>query len=152
MIIRRYQPSDCNCLAELFYETVHAVNANDYTKEQLDAWANGMVNLEEWKRTLCEHDTVVAVEDGKIVGFGDMDRTGYLDRLYVHKDYQHQGIASAICNVLEQAVPANKIVVHASITAKPFFLSRGYNIIKKQQVVRHGISLTNMMEKRLEEA
>ena len=108
-------------MAELFYETVHAVNANDYTKEQLDAWANGMVNLEEWKRTLCEHDTVVAVEDGKIVGFGDMDRTGYLDRLYVHKDYQHQGIASAICNVLEQAVPANKLWYMPQLRQNPFF-------------------------------
>ena len=37
MQIRKYRPSDCRELAELFYDTVHTVNAGDYTKEQLDA-------------------------------------------------------------------------------------------------------------------
>lgn len=148
MIIRKYKTSDCKHLAELFYETVHAVNAKNYTKEQLDVWATGRVDLEEWDRTLSEHYTVVAVKDDRIVGFGDIDKTGYLDRLYVHKDYQNQGIASAVCNELEKSVHTDKITVHASITAKPFFLSRGYRTIKEQQVVRQGISLTNyVMEK-----
>ena len=38
MQLREYQPSDCAQMAELFYQTVHSVNAKDYTKEQLDAW------------------------------------------------------------------------------------------------------------------
>lgn len=87
MIIRKYIPSDCKYLAELFYDTVHLVNARDYTAEQLTAWATGNVNLNEWNRSFMEHITVVAVKDGIIVGFGDIDKTGYLDRLYVHKDY-----------------------------------------------------------------
>jgi len=29
MIIRKYQPSDCKELTELFYNTVHNVNAKD---------------------------------------------------------------------------------------------------------------------------
>ena len=32
----------------------------------------------------------VALENNVIVGFGDIDNTGYLDRLFVHKDYQSQ--------------------------------------------------------------
>ena len=32
MIIRNYQPSDCKELSELFYRTVHTVNAKDYTQ------------------------------------------------------------------------------------------------------------------------
>lgn len=32
---------DARAAAELFHETVHAVNARDYTSEQLDAWAPG---------------------------------------------------------------------------------------------------------------
>lgn len=92
---------------------------------------------------LMEHDTVVAVEDGIIVGFGDMDQNGYLDRLYVHKDYQGQGIATAICNALENTVDVAVITTHASITVKPFFLGRGYQVVKEQQVIRGGIELTN---------
>ncbi len=148
LVLRRYRPSDCKYLAELFYQTVHVVNARDHTKEQLDAWATGSVDLEGWDRTLSDHHTVVAVKDGGIVGFGDIDRTGYLDRLYVHKDYQRQGIGAAICDILESAVQIDKIVVHASITARPFFLSRGYRDIREQEVIRQGISLTNYVMER----
>lgn len=148
MIIRRYRSSDLRELADLFYETVHAVNGRDYTKEQLDAWATGQVDLERWERTLSAHDTAVAVEGGRIVGFGDMDRSGYLDRLFVHKDHQRRGIATALCDWLEGAVCADRYTVHASITARPFFLSRGYRVVKEQQVIRRGVFLTNyVMEK-----
>lgn len=93
---------------------------------------------------------MVAVESGTIVGFGDIDKSGYLDRLYVHKDYQKQGIASIICRKLEQSCDTDKVITHASITAKPFFEHHGYKVIKRQQVIKDGIFLTNfIMEKTL---
>ncbi len=147
MVLRKYETADCGELARLFYETVHTINAADYTKEQLDAWASENVDMEEWDRLFREHDSVIAVEGGTITGFGDMDRDGYLDRLYVHKDYQRKGIATAICDRLERAVQG-KIVTHASVTAKPFFEKRGYRVMRKQQVFRRGTALINfVMEK-----
>lgn len=147
MQLRRYKQSDCRELAELFYNTVHTVNAADYNNEQLNAWATGHVDLEAWNKSLQEHYSIVAVDNGIIVGFGDIDQTGYLDRLYVHADYQGRGIATAICNKLEQSV-SGKIVTHASVTAKLFFEKRGYKVIKEQRVERHGVFLTNfVMEK-----
>ena len=147
MEFRRYQQSDCEELTELFYNTVHTVNAKDYTKEQLNAWATGQVDLAKWDQSLQEHYSIVAVENGVIVGFGDIDKTGYLDRLFVHANYQGKGIATAICNQLEQSVQGD-ITTHASITAKPFFEKRGYRVVKQQQVERQRILLTNfVMEK-----
>ena len=85
--------------------------------------------------------------DGVIAGFGDIDETGYLDRLYVHKDYQRRGVAAALCDAMERTVPG-KIVTHASITARPFFEGRGYTVVRAQQVERQGVLLTNyVMEK-----
>ena len=147
MIIRDYQPSDCKEITELVYNTVHTVNAKDYTKEQLDVWATGQVDLEKWNQSLQEHYSIVAIENEVIVGFGDIDKTGYLDRLFVHADYQGKGIATGICNQLEQTIQGN-ITTHSSITAKPFFEKRGYRVIKEQQVERQGIFLANfIMEK-----
>lgn len=143
MEIRIYQAGDCPVLARLFYQTVHTVNARDYTQEQLDAWASGQVDLEAWNASFLSHRTLVALKDGAIVGFGDMDEGGYLDRLYVHKDFQGQGVASAICDSLEQWCTAPTIVTHASITARPFFEKRGYRVLKEQQVVRRNVKLTN---------
>lgn len=147
MIIREYEPRDCQELSELFYNTVHAVNARDYTKEQLDAWASGKVDLEQWNQSFLEHYSIVAVDGEVIVGFGDIDKTGYLDRLYVHADHQGKGVATAICDKLEQAVQG-RVVTHASITARPFFIKRGYKVIREQQVERQGVFLRNfVMEK-----
>lgn len=148
MVIRKYKESDCVEMAKLFYETVHNVNAADYNKEQLDAWATGNVDVKKWNDSFLEHYTVVAEQDNKIIGFGDIDDTGYLDRLYVHKDYQRCGVAKMMCDELEKSF--NKIVTHASITALPFFKNRGYKIIKEQTVIRNGVELTNyIMEKRV---
>ena len=148
MRLRKYETSDCEQLAELFYQTVHNVNARDYTPAQLNAWATGTIDLQEWNRSFLKNETIVAMEKEQIVGFGDMDKTGYLNRLYVHKDYQGRGIASAICDKLEQFATGKLITTHASITAKPFFIHRGYRVVKEQSVIRHGISLVNyVMEK-----
>ena len=140
MIIRKYKQSDCKELAELFYNTVHTVNAKDYTTEQLNVWATGQVDIEKWNSSLQEHYSIVAVENDVIVGFGDIDKTGYLDRLFVHKDNQRKGIATAICNQLEQFVEGN-ITTHASITARPFFEKRGYKVVMEQQAERRGVFL-----------
>lgn len=151
MQIRGYRLGDCEEMATLFYNTVHTVNAKDYPSEQLDVWATGQVDLEQWDRSFQEHISLVAVEDGVIVGFGDMDETGYLDRLYVHADYQGRGIATAICDRLESEI-SGTITTHASITARPFFEARGYRVIKEQQVERQGIFLKNfVMEKSSEQ-
>ncbi|MDO4293140.1 MAG: GNAT family N-acetyltransferase [Eubacteriales bacterium] len=147
MFIRKYRISDCKEITELFYHTVHTVNAKDYTKEQLDVWATGQVDLAKWNQLLQEHYSIVAVENGVIAGFGDIDKTGYLDHLFVHADYQKKGIATVICNQLEQAVQGD-ITTHASVTAKPFFEKRGYKVVKEQQVERQGIFLTNFCMKK----
>ena len=39
MILRKYDHADLKQLAELFHDTVHSVNASDYTAAQLAVWA-----------------------------------------------------------------------------------------------------------------
>ena len=67
MEIRAYHPTDCEQIAQLFYETVHTINAKDYTQEQLDAWATGTVDMVLWNQSFLIHDTLVAVQDDKII-------------------------------------------------------------------------------------
>lgn len=147
MILRQYTPADCDALVQLFYDTVHTVNSRDYTKEQIDVWAPKNIDLARWNRTLLAHYTLVAMESGEIVGFGDIDETGYLDRLYVHKDCQRQGIATALCDALEATYgdTLTTLCTHASVTARPFFEQRGYQVLSAQQVERQGILLKNFV-------
>lgn len=141
--LRSYKEADIHDIITLFYDTVHCVNAKDYSEEQLNAWASGKVNVNKWNQSFLEHYTLVAWQGNEIVGFGDVTKQGYLDRLYVHKNYQGRGIASAICDKLESYVDRKTMETHASITAKPFFLKRGYEVVKEQRVIRNNITLTN---------
>ena len=61
MEIRAYRQEDIKEIAELFYNTVHTVNAADYTEKQLDAWADRNIDLAAWDRSFQEHMTLVAV-------------------------------------------------------------------------------------------
>ena len=151
--LRKYRPEDIEEMTQLFYHTVHTINAADYTEEQLDAWADGEADKEKWNQSFLSHSTWVAVEGQKIVGFADMDEEGYLDRLYVHKDFQGMGIASRLCDQLEGESSSLRFFTHASITARPFFEKRGYRVERRQQVERQGVWLTNyLMVKRKDRA
>ena len=151
MNIRIYRSEDCREIVELFYNTVHSVNIKDYNKNQVDVWAPKEIDISSWDKSLLEHYSVVVEKDNVIIGFGDLDETGYFDRLYVHKNYQGMGVATLIADKLEEYAEENNIKTistHASITAKTFFEKRGYDLIREQKVERKGQFLTNyVMEK-----
>lgn len=153
LIIRRYRPSDTQSMVRLFCETVHAVNSKDYTKDQLDAWASPNNNMDIWNQRFINTNTVVAEECGIIIGFGNMDSTGYLAMLFTHKDRQGQHIGTKIINNLEQYALRDgikKIYTFSSVTARPFFESLGWRTICDNTVMRSGVCLKNYrMEKNL---
>lgn len=133
----------------LFYQTVHAINRKDYTHKQLDVWAPAHPNLAVWHASLKANHTLLAIQDGLLIGFGDIEPSGYFNRLFVHHAHQRKGIATALCDRLEPCAQGRRITVHASITAKPFFEHRDYVTLRQQQVARGKTLFINyLMEKR----
>lgn len=109
------------------------------------------IDINKWNSSLSKNYTVIAEFNNLIVGFGDLDDTGYFDRLYVHKDFQGQGIATMITLEIENYARSKNIktlTTEASITAKPFFEKFGYEVIKEQQVYRLGQALNNFVMKK----
>lgn len=154
--IRALEAKDIPVCVRLFKETVYTVNAKDYTVAQLAVWApEGMHHTDKRWQSLLDNIAVVAECSGQIVGFADLTYQGYFDRLFVHKDFQRQGIAKLIIEELEKRAQQSgieDITTEASITAKPFFESRGYQVDKQQEIERNGVLLTNfVMKKRLSE-
>lgn len=151
MSIRRYESRDCNDIIKLFYDTVHTINSKDYAEDELNSWAPKDIDISLWDKSFLKNYTIVFILDNVIVGFGDINETGYLDRLYIHKDYQRRGIAKKIVDNLECYVKkfgVDYITTEASITAKPFFERMGYKIIKEQQVEKREEYLTNYIMKK----
>lgn len=130
MQIRKYKPSDYQIMMKLFRNTILQVNAKDYTEVQLKAWIDN-VDEEKLKQSFLEQETYVVIFEDVLVGFGNIDKNGYLDMLYVHEAYQQKGIATLLCDTLENIIFEGSITTHASITARPFFEKREYKVIKK---------------------
>jgi N-acetylglutamate synthase and related acetyltransferases len=145
--------SDLEEILQVFYNTVHSINAKDYSKSQLDAWGVKNPDKQRWLDSLERNISYVAELNGKIIGFGDLNDKKYIDRLYTHKDYQGIGVASKILDALEQeAIKLGypEVYTEASITAKLFFLNRKYNILQPQNKYHNGqVFINYIMIKKL---
>ncbi|MGG0253288.1 GNAT family N-acetyltransferase [Bacillus toyonensis] len=151
IIIRTFQKEDLETVLQLFYETVHTVNARDYNELQLQAWAPKRLDRERWLQSLEKNICYAAEYRGVIVGFGDYNDEHYIDRLFTHKDYQGKGVASYILQKLEKEavnLGHGDIYTEASITAKSFFERKGFICIKEQKKQHNGQIFINYVMKK----
>jgi putative acetyltransferase len=144
--VRPGKPDDLPELQQLFVDTISTICKKDYQDDQISAWISGARNKQRWLDILAKQYLLVAIDQDKIVGFGSLDQGGYLDLMYIHKDYQRQGIASKLYSELEseairQGLPA--IYADVSKTARSFFEKKGFKVIAEQAILRQGIALTN---------
>lgn len=133
--IRQAVRSDIIDVTKIFYETIQTVNSKDYPQDEIDDWSSWHTDIEKWNVTIVEQYFIVAILDNKIVGFGSLAKDGYLDLMFVHKDYQRQGIASQLLIVLERKAIGQEnreIYSDVSVTAKKFFEHHGFLIQQEQ--------------------
>lgn len=142
IVIRNYQADDSEKLFDLFVQTIRNINSKDYSPAEISAWI-GEKDLGKWDRSFKEHYTAVATVGQTVVGFGDIARDGYLDRLYVHHNFQRLGIGTRLCDLLEQHFEITEVSTYASITARPFFQARGYTVVQENYVRRGQVKLKN---------
>jgi putative acetyltransferase len=79
MEIRRFQPGEELALFEVFYSAIHLIARNDYSEEQLKAWAPSDIDRELWSNRINGINPFVAEIDGKPVGYADVQQSGYID-------------------------------------------------------------------------
>lgn len=151
--IRCYHVDDAKFLSQLYYNTIHNVNSKDYTKKQLDAWApsSSVQNYSGWEEKLKKIKPFIALIDDTIVGFAEFEANGHIDCFYVHHEFQGIGVGTALMRKVELEVREKllpRIYAEVSITARPFFANKGFQLVKQQVVKIRGAKLINfVMEK-----
>ncbi|CAH1608296.1 GNAT family N-acetyltransferase [Vibrio jasicida] len=152
--IRDFQEEDAPKLWALFFNTVRNVNRRDYTEQQVKAWAQEGFDSQLWLKKMVSIQPFVAVLDGVIVGYSDVQPSGLVDHFFCHHEYQGQGVGRALMtHVLEQAKAKGltRIYSEVSVTARPFYEHMGFIVVNEQQVEVRGATLTNyVMERRLD--
>lgn len=150
--IGNYDKKYLKQIVELFINTVHNINKKDYSKEQLNAWANPKYDLKTWKKRFKKSKPHLCIFEDEVVGFYEY-YDAYIDCFYVHFKYQNCGVGKLLLtDVLELAKNENidKIKVDVSITAKPFFEKFGFKEVRENLVKRENVELINFsMEKDL---
>jgi len=144
--IQTYSPDRAKDIADLFHQSVHAIDSALYTTEQKEAWAPSPVNYRVWAERLSESQPFLALIDHSVAGFIELDPKGYIDCLYTHPDFQGRGVASNLFSfALGHAKKRNieRLFTDASFPAKPFFERRGFSVIRQNTVQRNGVSLIN---------
>jgi putative acetyltransferase len=84
---------------------------------------------------------IATLYHGIIRGFAELEDNGHIGAVYIHADYQREGIASALLDEVEKeavACGATCISTDASITAEPFFAKRGFETVVAQDIDYHG--------------
>lgn len=155
MLLREATPADMPQLKELYRQTILTINAQHYTPQQVAMWASTANRTEGLARRIDEqHFYVTETPNGIITGFGSIDNTGYLDMLFVHKDYQRQGIGlQLMAKLLAKAdeLQLNIVESEVSITARPLFEHFGFELVAQQIIEIDGIEFTNYkMQKSIE--
>jgi GNAT superfamily N-acetyltransferase len=153
MEIRRYKRGEERAVWSVYFAATRESIARDYHAELIDRWAPQDYDANEWVNRLAQKNPFVAAVDEKIVGMVEIEGDGFIDYFYVHPLYQGKGIGKALLATVEsEAVKlgVSAIFADVSITAKGFFLSRGFSITEAKSNVILGHPAPNFrMQKKL---
>lgn len=151
IVIRRYEPSDLDAVINVFLRAIREVASRDYDAAQIDAWAQA--DRDVWARRRLDRPTWLALIDGAVAGFSDLQSDGHIDMLFVHPEHQRAGAANALLDQIESEARNQHLAIvdtDASLTGRPFFEARAFEVVRSQVVEVRGARLTNFrMQKRL---
>jgi putative acetyltransferase len=158
--IRRAIPGDLNELRQLYIDTVTNINSEDYDEHQIKAWLKPWFNPDIPTRDgrtfadkITEQYFITAIIDNRIAGFASLEDDGYLDFMYVNKDFQRRGVAKTLLDDLENYAAEkdiNELNSIVSKTALGFFQKHGWEKIREDVVeVRGAVFHDNIMIKKL---
>jgi len=152
MIIRKFRASDAIAVSRMHRETIRKINNKDYSKRQIEVWS-GRTTAKKFVDSMKYRLRFVAIDNGKIIGFGDFAKDGKFNALYVHNKYIRKGVGEKLLKKMEREalkMGFKKFTVNSSLTAKYFYKSQGYKVIRKTIFRRPGLNLeVYKMEKRL---
>ncbi len=146
--IRKAVPEDLDRVSRLFRKTIKSVNAKDYDPIQLKAWSAKYNDISWWRERIRTDYFLIVEDQWRILGFCSVSGKGSLDLIYVHKDFQGNGVGSALMAEIDNYyanLGIREIVSEVSITAKPFFIKMGFDYSQRQKKDVNGVEVMNFI-------
>lgn len=177
MRIRRFRLGDEPALFQVFHSAIHLIAARDYTPAQIEAWAPADLDQGIWRDRMRGIRPFIAELAGSpsrtetddrarlpaavpapasetiIVGYADVQESGYIDHFFVSGRHPRQGIGRALMARLHDEAAhlgLTELTSDVSRSAQPFFAHHGFEVVEQRYPERRGVVIPNaLMRKRL---
>lgn len=144
--LRAFQPGDEPALRAVFASAIHGTARRDYSQAQVDTWATRDYDAQAWALRMQGLMPFVALMAGRIVGYADVQPTGYIDHFYVAADAGGLGVGGMLMRrLLERAeeLQLAELASHVSLTAQPFFAHFGFEVVEHRVFDVRGVQMRN---------
>jgi putative acetyltransferase len=135
--LRPFLPQDAPLLAEIFRGSIEELTGDDYTPPQQEAWASAADDMEAFAARLGKHLALVATMNGSPVGFISLDTAATIDLFHMHPAVAGNGAGRMLYEAIEKLSVARRtpqLTVHASDTAREFFVHRGFTAEQRNTI------------------
>lgn len=139
-----FLPRHAADIRNIYHLSVQAINHPRYNQAKKNAWSAAPRSTKYWQQQY-KHSKAWVIEDElkNVLGFIGLETAyqskGYIDCLYVHPDYQHQGLATQLIQQAQQWATSqryNQLCVDASYLSKPLFEKNGFVLIQSNLRVK----------------
>ena len=107
MFVGDFTSGDEPALQVVFHSAVHTTAASDYTPAQLEAWAPARPDVDRWAMRMRTIRPFVVEEDGKILGYADLQTNGHIDHFYVSGTNARRGVGRLLMERIHALAPRN---------------------------------------------
>jgi len=137
--ISRATDTDLPLMQRLFYQTVTTYGSKIFSKEEIKVFSRLALNKDHWKQKFVNDYVYNAKLNGEVIGSFSFNKSGFIEYIFVHQNYQGRGIAKKLYETLERVAKEDDVRILTtrinSIT-KGFFENYNFEIIKNiEQVV-----------------
>ena len=90
----------------------------------------------------------VAEEDGKLIGYADVQADGYIDHFFVAAAANRRGVGSVLMRRIHEAAAERhlpELYAQVSLAARAFFEHWGFVVEQEQRVEARGVPMTNFL-------
>lgn len=151
--IRPFEPADAPALRRVFESAIHGTARRDYSQLQVETWAPREHDAAAWAERVGALAPFVALVDGRISGYADVQADGYIDHFYVASECGGKGVGGLLMQAILARADELALVAlhsHVSLTAQPFFAHFGFEVVEHRVVDVRGVQMRNAtMRKRL---
>ena len=151
MHIREFRIGDEMALHAVFHSAIHEIASQNYTLEQVNAWAPQAFDRGTWIARMRAIRPFVVETEGKIVAYADIQPTGYINHFFVSGSHARAGIGTMLMNRIHEAARMQGIKVltsDVSRTAQRFFERFRFVVVENRAPVIRGVVIPNALMRR----